>query len=175
MKTWTEAEIARIAELAKDYPAREIAERMGFTKNQIIGVVRRNGIKLSNRRLSRSAGGWYDLSEERRLAIVKDAKARGLTASQLAGELRIPSSTLGTFTKTRKIELLRHNRRPPPSRLQYGPAFTTPSPNPVTVVDRRRDQCAWPLDLPEGTMMCGELALEGKSYCAGHYRRAYGG
>lgn len=47
---------------------------------------------------------------------------------------------------------------------------------PVTLLDRKRSQCAWPLDLPHAIgagLVCGEPVHREQSYCAAHCRAAY--
>lgn len=47
---------------------------------------------------------------------------------------------------------------------------------PITILDRTRHQCAWPVDRPHEIgkpFVCGQAVVEGESYCGSHCRIAY--
>lgn len=83
---------------------------------------------------------------------------------------RVPKSK----PKKRKlvVKKTRQNPRPKPKTQRAFLWDQEPvSSNPVTLLDRRPDQCAWPISKEgEPFMMCGGPKAPGSSYCRHHLR-----
>jgi GcrA cell cycle regulator len=150
-ETWTSERV----ELLKTYfnaglSCSQIAGEIGATRNAVIGKLHRLGLGRPKDRL---AG---------RLARTRDAK----TASRPKA-LRPKSWRLTIRTQH---EMLRAAYP-----TSAGNETSVDSPHKCSLLELSQAQCRWPISEPgaEDFRFCGNNAVDGLSYCAGHARIAY--
>ena len=171
---WTEDNTARLQALAaQKLTAAQIGERLGFTRNAIIGRLRRLNVDISP---------WNDEKE----AKLRELVASGLTASRIGEQLQTtrmavlakcqrmglrllnPRGGRQTMSKPHHIvhRLLTHTHVE--QRLQSGIV-----PLKIGLLSLEDHHCRYPLDEKgeDGLeLFCGHPVEEKVSYCAGHCR-----
>lgn len=143
------------------------------------------------------AGGWTDAER----STMERMWGEGYSASEIAKAIpgRSRSSVLGLRQRLglpgRKTTHRSNNAKPraprpkqprqprPPKfyqKIERAPSIAKanlwkplPDTQPISILDRKHDQCAFPLDgkvEPGVSLYCGQPIVEGCSYCAAHAR-----
>lgn len=189
MRKWTEDDLAVVVKMAADgKSAATIGQHFSTTRNAIIGLCTRRGIRLS--------GGNAFVIDPAWVARLKQHAAAGMTAAEIGAlegmsydQIRSRARHLGVVLAVR-TPMPRQPRRVVPSdvfstsrasrdaarkaaakrRVEQRPVvqFTTPSARPV--IEARG--CRWPLwnaDTPfSEKLVCGKVQEAGGSYCPDH-------
>lgn len=154
---WTDEKTARLASLWKNgLPAVVIAERMGVTRNTIIGKAYRIGLSEKSRESKGEI--WTDDNT----AMLRDLWMAGHSARDIAARMTI--SRHAVLGKTIRMGLRRG--RPVGARVKQSA--------PVDVQSTLK--CQWPHGDPRkrGFRFCGKApVVPGKPYCEAHCQRAY--
>jgi hypothetical protein len=141
---WTPERVERLTALAAEgATGAEIAAEFGTTRSSVIGKIKRS--KLT----------WTGAAD-RRTKKDKNSTAR-------------PRSRKFKFNFTRPSTLM---------PVVVSPRLPVVPSDPCVLVDLCSDSCRWPLwdDLntaEKPVLFCNEWAMQGCSYCAGHYCMAY--
>ncbi len=180
---WTPARVEQVRELAaQGLNSRQIGEMLGTTRNAIVSVWRRFGIKQVNQRNRR------DEAAVARMAQLLDA---GRSYAEIATEFSVTVGTVGNVVS-------QHRLRPRKPRLQ---TFTMKAPDPDAVVafdkspfkpmfcegyagqtsrlvmaELEEGHCRFPIDQADGTVrFCAEQQQRGSAYCRDHHARCTNG
>lgn len=144
----TLAMIERIRELAApaELSASQIGDAVSLTRNAVIGLCRRHGIKLR-------AAGTRPPGQPAPKPHRKPAPPRVIAPAVI-------------------VDLDEY--RPPAPICEAVVPDPEPS-EPVAFMDLRNGQCRWIERLPDGleTLYCGCRTLPGKSWCRTHFARAF--
>jgi GcrA cell cycle regulator len=134
---------------------------------------------------------------EERVTQLRQCVVTGLTCSQIAAEIGVTrNAVIGKIHRlglspTRSAGVPAHSsppraqqRRPTQRRLLRLVGAETPGIAPSDLIDSAQkcslleiahDKCHWPIGDPQAAdfAFCGNAAVSGFSYCAGHARMAY--
>lgn len=182
MKVWTEDRVTLLVKLwgEEGLSANIIGERLGISRNGVIGKAHRLG-------LSESTGlAWTD----ERVAVLKQAILDGLSGSQAASKLG-GTTRNAVLLKARRLGLRfkSGDGQMPKVRIAgKGAIFHESTPRPALVPFVERDEapgretlatlgphmCRWPIGDPssDGFTFCGQRQTRG-SYCTAHAERGY--
>jgi GcrA cell cycle regulator len=147
IETWTPERVEQLRNfVVNGLTCSQIAAEIGVTRNAVIGKIHRLG-----------------LSPGRPAA----APARSSP----------PRARRPRFSPQRQLLRLIHAEAP---SMPDGTAFASApvdSVQPCSLVDITPDKCRWPVGDPAAAdfAFCGNEAIKGFSYCAGHARMAYRG
>lgn len=139
--TWTAEQDAMLRQLrAKGLPYSQIAKRMpGYTKNAIIGRAQRIGLSSASRAAESTRAQQNIKPHAERQSPVRQ------------GMIRFGGGSL------------------PKSVIPEKPiAPERPTANPVTLEDRRADQCGWPVNDGGPYLYCGAARAGHRRYCERH-------
>jgi GcrA cell cycle regulator len=160
MAFWNDERIEALKKLWADgLSASQIQRELGAaTRNMIIGKVHRLGLSGRQSPLGRAPRA--------RAVLVRAART-------LADNGKDSSLT----------QRIKHRLAPPPPALVVVPAAPEPAPpDPVppagqrcSVMELTADACRWPIGDPQSPefSFCGDMAIDGRPYCARHFRMAY--
>lgn len=169
--TWDDKADAKLRALwAEGLSTAKIGERMGITKNSVIGRAHRLG--LPGRASPIQAAGPRDLRavrervENRRKRVVdldKEGRATGEIAAMLGVHITTVREALAALGRARPAG---RRRAPLPAKVEPVPA------QPVRI---GRSTCRWPIGEPRtpSFRFCEAPAVQGKSYCAACCAKAY--
>lgn len=163
---WTEARVEQLKQLwwQGGLSASQIANVMGggLTRNGVIGKIHR--LKLAGR----------SRPQPQKLlpgpAAVRTKKGGGVSKA-------VRDSTVGAKPMRFGAGHLSDGPMEADASLLSGPAWEAlPHSSPVSVLERTKDQCAWPIGESMPYRFCGcPVVADGKPYCPTHARRASGG
>lgn len=155
------AEIAKLWQEGKS--ARQIGEILGVTRNVVIGLVHRNGIKREGRTLTEA------MIEQRRAAGSRGGVA---TAEKRKEQPRKPEKPVVVpkaqpFTPIEATDFWRGD---------FSAQSLSPD-GPKPLMDLNWDDCRFPLGKfnQSPTGFCGATTKFGSSYCAAHHQLVYRG
>lgn len=174
---WTPELVDTLREMrAAKMTAGEIADRLGTTKNAVIGAAKRyklerignhglNDIKWTPELIERARSMWSANAKVRDIAA-----AIGCTMPAIWGAAR-------RYFAPRQVP---QGRPPGPSgiRVKVVPVVDTEIPisQRCSILELSEHTCRWPVGDP-GTpefFYCGAEPIQGRSYCAAHHARAHG-
>lgn len=193
--SWTEEQIAEAAELRKmGLSAGKIAERLGRTRNAIIGIMTRNRALFPKgkpgtpvRREPKEKPAPAPSGREWTGAEIGTAAlmwGKGATVAEIAAKIGRPASRVYYYVaqhpKQFPVRLKIKSFEPGPllSRKMEAPP-AAPECQPVTLFDRRANQCHFPLWENYGpkptadSLYCGGAAQGESDYCAFHHQLMY--
>ena len=149
--SWTDEREAEFRELyAEGLAHREIAARMGLTRNASIGKARRLGLKPRIVRKPKPAP-WVRLGISERTWQRRQQKFKETGVGRIAAKYR------GEKMAEESVEI--------------SPEVVN---GPLTIIELEAHHCRWPVEVPgEPMLYCGEPKASGRSYCARHCRMAY--
>ncbi len=147
--TWTPERVDQLrACVVNGLTCSQIAAEIGVTRNAIIGKIHRLGLK--------------------------PLRPPGASARTCPPRGRSPG-----FSSRRKLLRLMFAESPSVAAEQAGEAAPIESTQRCSLLELAAGQCRWPVDDPLGDsggadfVFCGNAAVAGFSYCAGHARMAY--
>jgi GcrA cell cycle regulator len=154
--TWTPDRIDMLRQLASEkLPTRVIAERMGLTRNQVIGKATREGIRLLYLQPGNPTNGTAQVSPP------KSVKAINGAAGGLVHKIRVA------------IEKKQERAKPSRTAEGYHMAFVEPTTSSnCLITDLNGWRCPWPLwDISQrGGFYCGSGKEYKSPYCTYHNR-----
>jgi GcrA cell cycle regulator len=146
IETWTPERVEQLRScLVTGLTCSQIAAEIGVSRNAVIGKIHRLGLSPG-----RPPGG---------------------SARSCPPRARHPRAA----SQRRSLRLMWSDGAPAP----VPGAATAPvaSAQPCSLIDLERGKCRWPVGEPTGGasdfVFCGNAAIDGFSYCAGHARMAY--
>jgi len=147
-KDWTEEEMEALSRMAAEgHTAKAIAEKLGRTRNSVIGRAVRKGVKL--------LGKTYPALVKR---VVK----------------KEPSVKIARIAKAAKAEV--KLARPAPVRMERTqPLGDAPPFLMIKLQDLKSNQCKWIVekDFNDDYLFCGHPVIKDKSWCAHCHKVVY--
>jgi len=145
IETWTPERVEQLRSfVVTGLTCSQIAAQIGVSRNAVIGKIHRLGLS--------------------------PARPPGGGARSCSPRTRQPGAA-----RQRKLLRLMWSDGAPIAEAQDAPA-TVESAQPCSLLDLERGKCRWPVSEPSGAadfVFCGNAAVDGFSYCAGHARMAY--
>lgn len=155
--------------------ASQIARRIpgGYSRNAIIGVVHRGGLTRTRATASAPQRVREGLALPNRAPAVKrDRTQTNGVQQRVAAKKREPKQPAGVFVWAEKP---RSDCGPPRGSAKVDAFAPLPGQEPVTLLARAWNQCAWPVggDLAD-ILFCGADVPEGPglTFCPAHRQRA---
>ncbi|MGB0681504.1 MAG: GcrA family cell cycle regulator [Magnetovibrionaceae bacterium] len=135
----------------------EIGNRLGVTKNAVVGKVHRLGLPKRQSPIRTSSGGP---------AKPRAKAAKPKTRAKVASPSASPSAPHHAPTP---------KRSPQPSAQKRTLAEADAQAVGVELTDLKSGMCCWPIGEPgtEEFKFCGNSAVEGRPYCEAHCEVAY--
>jgi len=174
------------------------------TRNSVIGMKHRHGSRLGlHDRQSYNAFENPKWTAPRDEILVRMWNTEGAEAKEIAEAVGLSRTAVEQRIHKLRDLLKLQRRRPARGAANVADALTgprarkedereppaqpappaqpepeAPPADPVTLLERRENQCCWPVGEPDGpdTLMCGHPVEElGKPYCEAHRKRAWTG
>lgn len=122
---------------------------------------------------------WIDMDVDARTTAVRALAALGQSSAQIALALRTTRNAVLGLAGRKKITIGGGVSRRVTVQAPVFP-IEPPVPDetwaplgpPVSLLDRRDDQCAWPVGAPEQRLFCGGV-VHRRGYCQHHYDMAF--
>lgn len=174
---WTPELVEQLKQLrAAGLSASQIADRLGMTRNAIVGACRRRGIPPSGERTNAHKGPRVKWTNHM-VARLREAWHQRIPSFQIAEELGC--TTLAVQQAARRYGCGRRYVRD--TRPKYIATDRKDSDIPleqrVSLLELGDKTCRWPVGDPatDSFFFCGAEPIKGRPYCSGHCARAYGG
>jgi hypothetical protein len=118
---------------------------------------------------------WSDLDKDQRVAAIRALAGLGHTSTQIAAILSTTRHAVHGVAHRARITISERVQRPRVALPVEPPVSEDnwlPIGEPVSLLDRREDQCAWPVGPDRDRTCCGGK-VHAKSFCEAHYAKAY--
>ncbi len=180
---WALERIEQVRRLtAKGHNSRQIGDKMGVTRNAVVSIWRRFGIKQV-----RTRNRWDETAVARVAKLLDDQRSY----ADVAAEFGV---TIATISNVVSQHRLRPRRRKPLTFTMKAPdldaavAFDNGPFKPLfaegyagqtgrlAMADLADDNCRFPIDQPDGSVkFCAQTQQRGSAYCPVHHARCTDG